>query len=78
MFSNSLISSKLHITSFSCSVVESTFDISISILAMRDLSNFLPNQMFIAPWVRIMETAEPLISMEMGSGLLPGVPGIFA
>jgi hypothetical protein len=48
----------------------------INILARRDLSNFLPNQILIAPWVRIMETAEPLNSIEIGSGLIPGAQGI--
>jgi len=57
-------------------VVESTLDIISNILAMRDFSNFLPNQMLIAPWVRITDTAEPLNSMETGSGLVPGAQGI--
>jgi hypothetical protein len=30
----------------------------------------------IVPWVRTMDTAEPLTSMETGSGLLPEELGI--
>jgi len=71
LFSNSLISSKGHKTSFSCSAVPSTLEIIKRILAMSDLSNFFPNQILMVPWVRTMDTAEPLTSIETGSGLLP-------
>ena len=43
---------------------------------MRSLPRFFPNQMLIVPCVITMDTAEPLISIDTGSGLMPGVLGM--
>jgi hypothetical protein len=49
----------------SCSAVESTFEISKSILEIRDLFAFLPNHKLIVPWFRRTERDAALISMEI-------------